>query len=199
MKVERENNGNLSIIYDGTRLSILSLGVFVAALVWLAFEYVNAGSGTERFQGLVGTSITFLLIGIIFWEKSEFRFDAGRKELLWKKARYFRYRSGRIHFSDIKAIIIGSPVGDEGLPSRRIELIMKQETLPITTSYKSYKDEFILTLTSELKELVGLRLHATPEERAKELQELGRIVEAVKVLTKESGMSVTEAKQYLRK
>ncbi len=199
MKVEREETGNLSITHDGSVLSVISLAVFVIAAVWLGIEYVTNGSDSERFEGLIGVSLMFLLMGIVTWEKSSFNFDIGRKELKWKKGRYFRYRSGRLHFSDIEAIILGSPVGDDGVPSVRIELITKKETLPVTDSYKSYRENFAEDLTAELTKLVGLKVHATPEERATKLNELGKVFDAVKVLTKESGMTVTEAKRYLDK
>lgn len=199
MKVEREESGNLSITYDGSVLSVVSLVVFVIATGWLAIEYATNGPDTERFQGLIGASVIFLLMGIVIWEKASFKFDVGRKELRWRKGRYFRYRSGRLHFSEIEAIILGSPVGDEGVPSIRIELITKKEKLSVTDSYKSYRDNFAENLTSELTKLVGLKVNATPEELAVKLNELGRVFEAVKVLTKESGMTVTEAKKYLDK
>ena len=197
MKTERLDNGNIRINFDGTWLSGFSGIVVALSAGWAAYEYFTRSGHTERIEGLIGVAVMFFIMGFVVWEKSSFLFDAGRKEVTWEKGRYLKMKKGKVHFNDITHVVIGTPIGDDGLPSQRIELITKNTCIPITDSYKTYSDDFPTNLASEIRTMIGLKSSSDPEVIAQELHDIGRVVEAVKILKTEKGMSTTKARKFL--
>ena len=94
----------------------------------------------------------------------------------------------------MKHVSADRPIGDTGVPSRRVCLHLADGSLlPITVGYRPDNDESISKVAETLRRVLGQNPPSTAESAAV-LVKQGRTVEAIKIFVDREGLSLSEAK-----
>lgn len=196
MTVAELADGTLVVTYDGSPLAKFMLGVMVVFLGTAVFDVFIGTRGTDRLIGLLGASATCLFVAIVFLETARFEFSRPTHLVTWRRRWGLRQRSGILPFGAIQSVMVERPIGDDGTPSRRINLrTMDGAAVPLTVGYRPDSDGEILRVADRIRVVLG---HNAEEMRADDVATLiaaGRTVEAIKVLRETEGLSLTDAKQ----
>ena len=155
MRIWEEANGSLVLTYDSTRLSTV-LFVLTALLFGAAGRERFVASGdSERLIGLLGGAATLLLSGIAVRERAHALVNPVARAIVWNRQWAFRTRSGSLSFDDVAAVLPERPIGDEGIPSRRIVLrTTAGQTIPFTAGYRPDGDGAILAASQRIAAMV---------------------------------------------
>jgi hypothetical protein len=162
MRVQETADGTVVVSHDGARFAawLLAIGGLVGAG---AIVEAVAASG-ERVIGLVGGACTLLLIGVVMFERSRFAFDPKTKSVQWFRRWAWWTGEGSIPFAQVAEIVVHSPLGDDGTPSRRIVLrVDGRREIPLTASFQTDADDAVLRLGQKLRAMVG---RPSPSRRA---------------------------------
>lgn len=198
MKFTQPSDDILIVKVEANAFAFLFLVCFIVLGSMAALQYARTGSmHSERFQGSVGGAAMGLLGFLFMFERSVFVFDGVQRQVRWHRRRALRKRAGVIPFGMIQSVAMQSPLGDEGVPSRRIVLVLPGQEIPISMGYFPDHGDSCLMLGERIRQLIGL------SERDRDLFmasvraaiESGRITEAVRLLREEKQMSLEEAKQ----
>lgn len=201
MKVEELADGTLVVSHDGSPLTKFMLGFMLLFLGTAVYDVFFGTRGSERLIGLLGASATCLGVGIAFHETARFEFSKPTHLITWRRRWGFRERSGTIPFGAIQSVMVERPLGDDGAPSRRINLRTVDGTgIALTVGYQSDGDGAILKTADQIRALIGNKAdEKRPDERrltdVSALVAAGKMIEAIKVLREAEGISLTEAKQ----
>ncbi len=175
-----------------------ALVVFALLGIIQAFRQPE-GIGSEAVMGAAAACGMFVAMYLIFYEKVRFLFDCRSQRLFWSRRRAWGEKRGELAFGMIETVRTESPVGDEGIPSRRIVLVLKDgKPLPLTLCYACDGDDVQLKLAERLRVFLGQAPAADAllgEVRA--AIGAGRIIEAVRLLRQAEGLSLTEARQRI--
>ncbi len=178
------------------RWIVAGLIVF-ASLGVIQFFRKPEGLHSEAVQGAAAACTMLAVVYLILFDKARFLFDRRSQRLFWSRQRAWKRREGELDFSAIKTVRTESPLGDEGIPSRRI-LIVKQDggILPLTLCFSVDAEGRQLKLAKQLRVFIGQSPSADPivfEVQA--AVDAGRIFEAVRLLREREGLSLTAAKK----
>jgi hypothetical protein len=195
MDVRHLPDGSLLLTYDSTRWTRWAIAATLLLLGTAAYDYFIGPRGEDRVLGLLGAATTLGLIGIVMLEQSRFRFDPVTRLIEWDQRWAFRRRSGVTPFNDVKHVSVEVPIGDRGIPSRRVVLhLANGSLLPVTVGYKPDVDGSISRTAETLRVTLGHR-PPTIEGSVRLLVAQGRTIEAIKLLREKEDMSMTEAKR----
>jgi hypothetical protein len=195
MDVREEPDGSLLLTYDSSLWTKWLIGATLLMLGTAVYDYFMGARGDERIIGLLGGATTLGLIALVFLEQARFRVDPVSRLVEWDRRWGFRRRSGVTPFSDIKHVSVEVPIGDSGIPSRRVVLHLSNgELLPVTVGYKPDIGDAISKAADTLRLKLGLR-QPTVEDSVRVLVAQGRAIDAVKLLVEREGVSLTEAKR----
>ena len=195
MNVRQEPDGSLLLTYDSTRWTKWLIGATVLTLATAVYDYFLGARGDGRLIGLLGAATTLALIGIVMLEQARFRFDPATRLIEWDQRWAFRRRAGITPFSGVKHVSVDVPIGDQGIPSRRVVLHLADGTLlPVTVGYKPDVDGAISRTAETLRVTLGHR-PPTMEDSVRWLISQGRTIDAVTLLREKEGVSLTEAKR----
>jgi len=201
MNVEEASDGTLRVTYDGrglTRFMLVATALFAGVAIYDVFVGTR---GTDRLVGLLASAATCLVVAIVFFETAHFEFSRVTHLVTWSRRWGFRQRSGTLPFSEIQSVAVERPIGDEGTPSRRITLKMRDGTIvPLTVGYRPDADEAIVKIADRIHALLGPKEERpAPDQRylveVSTLVAAGKMIEAIKVLREAEGISLTDAKQ----
>jgi len=196
MKVEEPVDGTLIITYDSSGLTKLMLGVMALILCVAAYDLLIGTRGTDRLVALLASAGICLAIGIVFLERTWFEFAGATRLITWRRRWALRERSGTLPFAAVQSVLVETPLGDDGTPSRRISLRTKDGAgIPITVGYRPDPDRAVLQLANRIRTLLG---HGADETGAADVRALvgaGRTIDAIRVLRQEEGLSLVEAKE----
>jgi hypothetical protein len=196
MKAEELADGTLIVSYDGSPLTKVMLAFMAVFLGTAAYDVFIGTRGTGRLIGLLGASTTCLLIAIVFLETAWFEFSKPTHLVTWRRRWGLRQRSGTMPFGAIQSVMVERPIGDDGTPSRRINLRMADGAgVPLTVGYRPDSDGAIVRTADRIRALLG---HQAEETRSADISTLiaaGKTIEAIKVLRETEGLSLTDAKQ----
>lgn len=196
MKVEELADGTLVVTYDGSPLAKFMLGFMVVFLSTAAYSVFIGTRGTDRLIGLLGASATCLVIAIVFLETAWFEFSRPTHLITWRRRWGFRQRSGTMPFGSIQSVMVERPLGDDGTPSRRVNLRMVDgAAIPLTVGYHSDGDGAILKVADRIRVVLGHHAEATRSADVSTLVAAGKMIEAIKVLREAEGLTLTDAKQ----
>ena len=196
MKVEEPVDGTLIVTYDSSGLTKLMLTVMALILGVAAYDLLVGTRGTDRLVGLLASAGTCLSIGIVFLETTWFEFAGATRLITWRRRWALRERSGTLPFAAVQSVLIETPMGDDGTPSRRISLRTKDGVgIPITVGYRPDPDRTVLQIATRIRTLLGHDSEETGTTDAKALVGAGRIIDAIRVLRQEEGLSLVEAKK----
>ena len=195
MDAREEADGTLLLTYDGTRWTKWLIAATLLLLGTAAYDYFIGSRGDERVLGLLGGAATTALMALGMLEQSSFRVDPRSRLIEWQQRWAFRQRAGITPFGDVRHVSAERPIGDTGIPSRRVVLHLADGTLlPVTVGYRPDHDGKIVKAAELLRRMFGQNPAPSPAENAHYLVKQGRAVEAVKILVEGEGLSLTDAK-----
>ena len=195
MTTTEEANGSILLTYDSSRWTKWLIGGTLLMLVTAAYDYFIGARRDDRLIGLLAGAATLALTALVILEQSRFRLDPVSRLIEWEQRWGFRRRAGVTPFADVTHVSVERPIGDTGVPSRRLVLHLADGTLlPVTVGYKPDVDEAIAKAGEMVRRVLGQNPAPSPAESARVLVQQGRSVEAVKILVEREGLSLTEAK-----
>ena len=195
MDVRHQTDGSLLVTHDSTGWTKWAIGATLVLLGTAVYDYFIGARGDDRVLGLLGAATTLALIGIVMLEQVRFRFDPSTRLIDWDQRWAFRRRAGITPFNDVKHVSVEVPIGDRGIPSRRVVLHLPDGVLlPLTVGYKPDVDGSISRTADTLRVTLGHRPPAI-EDSVRLLVSQGRTIDAVRLLRESADMSLTEAKR----
>lgn len=199
MRVHRPTDEVLSVKTDDSPFALLWLTVAALCAAWGAYLFftVRSAWNRENFQGAVCGAVTGIIGFLALYERGEFTFDRGKRTFFWHRRRALRQRSGVVPFDDIRSIVVQTPIGDDGVPSRRVTVVTESGEVPLTLAYMPDADGRIRSLAESLQKFVGKYAENADMtmESARAAVLAGRVTEAVRILREDRGMSLEEAKR----
>jgi hypothetical protein len=195
MQARDRDDGTLVVTYDGRSFPKF---LFAIALIFAGtaiYDLFIGTRGTDRMIGLVGAIATCVLAGLVSLEQSHFAFNPSTRTIVWSRRWGLRRRSGSIPFDRVRDVAVQRPLGDDGVPSRRIALqVTDAPEVPITVGFRPDNGDEILKVAESIRMRLGQPPRGSPAESLQALVDAGQIVEAVKRLREDEGLSLTEAK-----
>jgi hypothetical protein len=203
MRWSEDRDGSLVVTHGSRPLERALPATGLVALAGAVVARVGVTPGSELATWLLLLA-GFLVAGGLLCERSRFVFDPARRTVEWRRRFLLRERGGSVPFDAIEQVELQTPIGDDGVPSRRVCLRRKDGgELPLTIGYSVDADDAKLALAHRLRELLGVS--AAPFEPAAgdsmvlddvvQLARAGRKIEAIKRVRMASGVSLAEAKQ----
>lgn len=170
-----------------------------AALVAATAVYdLTIGRGDDRLIGLIGAMATLLGVAAVMHETARCRVDPFHRIIEWDRRWAFQHRSGTLRFGDVRHVAIETPIGDEGVPSRRIVFHLHDGAMiPVTAGYRTDGDNQIANAAEAVRALMGHDSKPPIDDVVRALVASGRKVDAVKVLLQEEKLSLSEAKSRI--
>jgi hypothetical protein len=195
MTTTEEADGSLLLTYDSTGWTKWLIGATLVMLGTALYDYFIGARGDDRLIGLLAGAATLALIALVMLEQSRFRVDPGSRLIEWEQRWGFRRRAGVTAFGDVQHVSVERPIGDTGIPSRRLVLHLADGTLlPVTVGYKPDVGDAISRSGETLRRILGQNPTPSPTELARALIKQGRRLEAVKTFVEHEGLSLKEAK-----
>ena len=195
MDAREEPDGSLLLTYDSSLWTKWLIGATILLLGTAAYDYFIGTRGDDRMIGLLAGAATCAITAVVILEQSRFRIDPASRLIEWEQRWGFRRRAGVTPFADVTHVSVERPIGDTGVPSRRVVLHLADGTLlPVTVGYKPDIDEAISKAAETARRALGQNPAPSPAESARVLIAQGRAVDAVKILVEREGLSLTEAK-----
>lgn len=197
MEAREEEDGALLLTYDGSLWTKWLVGATMVLLGTAAYDYFVGSRGDDRLIGLLGGAATTALSALIMLEQSHFRVDPRSRLIEWQRRWGFRRRAGITPFADVRDVSVERPLGDDGVPSRRVVLHLSDGTLlPVTVGYRPDADGAILQAAETIRRVLG-QAPPTLTDSIRVLIAAGRTIDAIKLLREREGLSLTEAKRRI--
>jgi len=195
MDTREEADGSVLVTYDSSLWTRWSIGATLVLLGTAVYDYFIGGRGDERVIGLLAGAATLAVIALVMLEQCRFRFDPVSRLIEWEQRWGLRRRLGVTAFGDVQHVSVETPIGDTGIPSRRVVLHLIDGTLlPITVGYKPDVDGAIARSAETLRRILGQEPKPSPAAIARALIKQGRTIDAVKVFVEHEGLSLKDAK-----
>ena len=195
MDAKESADGSLLLTYDST---LWSKWLFAGAIVMAAtgvYDLTIGTRGDDRLIGLIGGIATCALGSLVMLETTRFHVDPCQQRIQWQRRWAFQRRSGTIRFAEIRHVAIERPIGDTGVPSRRIVLHLRDGSMiPVTVGYRPDVGDEITAAAESLRKMLGHDRPST-DESVRALLASGRKVDAIKILVEDEKLSLLEAKE----
>ncbi|WP_455372676.1 hypothetical protein [Limibacillus halophilus] len=127
------------------------------------------------------------------WETTAF--DTAQRRVLWSKQSLLSHRQGEQPFSAIERVLIDTTRSETEISTARLVLQAGAERIPLTSYYSRSRAEW-LPLKRRIEQVLGLP-QGSLEDDLRALKAQGQTIEAVKVLRRERGLSLAEAKEQV--
>jgi hypothetical protein len=138
MTVETRVDGSIRF-RDG--FVFLRRGLLVVSVVFVGLSGLAFASGSDQLRSAWGETIGALACTAcaVLLEDSDFRFDAGAREVRWTKRRLWRTRGGTMGFSDVENVVleVHSDRSDSGMTRTfdyRVFLVTRSGAMPLGNS-----------------------------------------------------------------
>lgn len=195
MTAREEADGSVVLTHDTRLWSELAAGAAALFLLTAAYDYVIGRHGDDRLIGLFGGAAAMGLIAYVMSERSHFHVDRSRRRIDWQQGFAFRMRSGSIAFEDVRHVSLQTPIGDRGVPSRRVMIHLVDNSLvPVTVGYRPDGDGAVTTAAELMRAALG-HGQAIAADTAQLLIAGGKKFEAIRVLMDQEGLSLADAKR----
>lgn len=193
--VKKAEDGSLLLTYDGRLWSKWLLGGAMLMAATAIYDMTIGTRGDGRLIGLIGGIATCAGAAAVMWETARWRVDPFHRRIEWDRRWAFQHRSGTLPFADVRHVAIEVPIGDDGVPSRRVVLHMLDGSMiPVTVGYRPDADNRIAGAAEALRALLGHDAKPPVDEVVRALLASGRKVDAVKVLVEQEQLSLSDAK-----
>jgi len=195
MRWSEDGDGSLVVTHGSRPLERALPATGLVALAGAVVARVGGAPGSEHATGLLLLA-AFLVAGGLLCERSRFVFDPARRTVEWRRRFLLRERGGSVPFDAIEQVELQTPIGDDGVPSRRVCLRRKDGgELLLTIGYSVDVNDAKLALAHRLRELLGQPAEPALEDEVARLARAGRKIDAIRRVHVESGVSLVEAKQ----
>ena len=195
MDMTKSADGSLLLTYDGRLWSKWLLGGALLMSATAVYDLTIGARGDDRLIGLIGGIATCAGAAAVMFETARWRVDPFHRRIEWERRWAFQLRSGTLAFADVRHVAIEVPIGDDGVPSRRVVLHMHDGAMiPVTVGYRPDGDGHIANAAEALRALLGHQAKPSAEEVVRALLASGRKIDAVKVLVEQEQLSLSEAK-----
>jgi hypothetical protein len=195
MQASEEPDGALLLTYDSSLWTKWLIGAALVLLGTAVYDYFIGARGEDRLIGLLAGAATLAVTAVVMLEQCRFRIDPIARIIESEQRWGFRRRGGITPFDDVAHVSTEVPIGDSGIPSRRIVLhLVNGALLPLTVGYKPDVDEAISRAAALLRAKLGQHPQTTAES-IRLLIAQGRAIDAIKLLVEKEGLSPTDAKQ----
>ncbi|MBY0496052.1 MAG: hypothetical protein K2Y23_17740 [Cyanobacteria bacterium] len=155
MDAREEADGTLILTCDSSLWTKWLIGATLVLLGTAAYDYFFGRQGEDRMIGLLAGAATCAISALVMLEQSTFRVDPRSRLIEWEQRWGFRQRAGVTPFADIKHVSAERPIGDTGVPSRRVCLHLADGSLlPITVGYRPDGDEKISDAAALLRRVL---------------------------------------------
>jgi hypothetical protein len=156
METREEEGGVLVVQYDSTPWMRLLVAIGLVFIATAVYDLTLGARENERLLGLLAAAATCALCGIAMLETTRFAIDPRSRTVLWRRRWGFRVREGSFAFADIRSVGTQIPIGDEGVPSRRICFqLLNAPEVPVTLGYRPDPDDALVGLSLRIARLVG--------------------------------------------
>ncbi|MBI1848956.1 MAG: hypothetical protein HYR85_01290 [Planctomycetes bacterium] len=196
MNVTEGSDGTLVVTHDSTRWSKWLFGIAIVFGGTALYDFFIGTRGTDRLVGVLGGVGVCVIAGLALLERTRFTFDPNARTITWRRRWAWWSREGALAFESVKEVAVQVPIGDDGVPSRRISLqLVNRPELPLTAGYSPDGDEAIVKIARRIREALGMAGDDSPSAAAAALAKAGRPIDAIRLLRQEHGLSLTEAKR----
>lgn len=199
MEAADRPDGTFVVSHDRTRLARWFLAAGIAGLLSLAY---GAGHWSgERIQGVLAATGACWLVGVILWERSAFRFDPSSRTIHWRRRWGWSQSQGFLPFSSVQYVLVLSPLGDSGVPGRRLALKLADGSeLPLSRGYLTDHGDRLLALSGRLRQVIGVAAaHDELSSDAEALARAGHTLDAVRLRRQASNVSLERAVRDARR
>ncbi len=198
MNLETEPEGRVILSYDGTGTARLLFLLAVAFLGVAAYaRFLERGADDRMIGSLAGFAIC-AIAGLALVERSRFDFDPRGCVITWRRRWGWSVREGTMAFDRVRAVAVQTPIGDHGVPSRRLALVLIEGgEIPLTVGYRSDVADEFPALAERVRGVLGLEQQIGLAGYLQQLVNAGQTLEAIKLIRERDDVSLEEAKHRL--
>lgn len=202
----RTEESHDALVIETNEASFVRLfgAIGLALLAWAAYQMFRYPSfwRREQFGGtLAGVAVCAVAL-LAMYERTRFVFDGRARELRWMRKRALHETGGTIPFADITAITAPRPIGDDGAPSRRAEIVTRAGVVPLTVAFSPDLGEEKLGLAERLRAFVVVverdALDAL-DANVMALLRAGSEMDAIRALREQRKIGLLEAKELVKR
>lgn len=197
MTAWEESDGTVVLAHDTRVWSRCAIAVTFLFLGTAAYDYVLTPRGDDRLVGLLASAATMAVIAYVMSERSRFRVDPAQRRIDWEQGFALRMKRGSIPFDEVRDVTLERPIGDQGVPSRRVILhLAGGSRMPVTVGYRPDGDRAVTLAAEMLRRALG---HMGPgiSDTARLLVDAGRNVNAVKRPAEDDGRPLADARKEI--
>jgi hypothetical protein len=196
MKTVERPDGTLFVSHDRVRLARCFAVLGACTAIALAGDLFGFWRGGR--WGLFAATLSCWLTALALWERAWFVFDPRSSTIDWERRWPWFTRSGSLGFSSVATVLVQSPVGDSGIPSRRVTLKLTDgRELPLTRGFLTDSGDRILMLGGRIRQLIG-RGAADPAASVHAFAAAGQSLDAVRLRRQTSDVTLDRAVKDVR-
>jgi hypothetical protein len=205
MRSVRETGDELIIEHRDASTGKVFLGLAIACAAWAIVPALFDRSFTreEQFVGRLAGTCVLALLALVFSESSRFTFDRRRRIATWQRRWAFSTKAGTLPFDQIETVVIETPIGDEGVPSRRAVLQTAGHDIPLSVGYRPDGDGECLALVARIRTFIGRDsdLEVSSDDIIMDsvgsASRAGRTLDAIRLVRQHRGLSLEDAKKLV--
>jgi hypothetical protein len=195
MEVTKAHDGSLLLTYDGRLWAKWLFGAAALLAAVALYDLTIGARGDGRVIGLVLSAATLAVAAGVMFETARFRVDPARRVIEWERRWAWQRRRGTLKFEEVRHVAVEVPIGDDGIPSRRIVLhTTGGAMIPVTAGYRPDHGNRIAGAAESLRTVLGHAARPPALDAARALVASGRRLDAIKLLVDDEKLSLSEAK-----
>jgi hypothetical protein len=196
MQSDLTDDGKLVLRHTSAGFSRLCFAIAGALALLLAYQLISGRRFGDGLVGAIAGTVFMLLVGTLAFDESVVVVDPRSRTVRYRRRWAWKRYEGEVPFDAIESVLAERPIGDRGVPSRRIVLHLRGgESVPLTAAYRPDLGGETLTLSERIREAIGLAPLLTADDRARALARAGRTLEAIRELQQGGAMTREEAKR----
>lgn len=195
MKITKDNQDELVIRHNPGIVDCILL-IAAGFLAYKFFEIIIYTPENTKDTLAAGLgSLFFLLAFILFYEKSEFRFNLISRRIFWKRHRLFRSENGIVSFTSIHNVITQYYfTGNSSL--NRVMLNTNDSDIKLSSFYLN--NTTCDKIAERIRTILELSSSDTILDSVSKMVINGNELEAVKLLQMKKNISLTQAKEEVK-
>lgn len=204
MKTQERSDGSL-LIHESWQLMrsacVVGGGLLPAVMLFAASGH-DAINYSRIIGAFFGTAVLWLVAASV--TDRQLLFDAGAKTLTWTTRNWFRTRSERLAFSDIRDVIVTQrrtrdDDTNRGYLEYSAALVTAAGQKPLTSTYGRNKQEYEKLVATVMRILSQSARIDGGDTDVRRLIAAGQMIDAVSLIRAQKGIGLTEAKALAEK
>ena len=205
MRSVRETGDELTIEHRNASAGRVFLGLAIACAAWAIAPVLFDRSfrNEEQFVGRLAGAGVLAIVALVLSENSRFTFDRRRRLATWQLRWAFSTKTGTLPFDQIETVVVETPIGDEGVPSRRAVIKTAGRDIPLSVGYRPDGDGECLALAIRIRAFIGCDSDLTMSsddvimDSVRAALRAGRTLDAIRLVRQHRGLSLEEAKKLV--